>query len=82
MWECLTSLKVSFFDIVLILVCVEVSVGVNLKPHDDIRLIVVLILVCVEVSVGVDKPWMWNLARIVLILVCVEVSVGVTLISL
>ena len=37
---------------VLILVCVEVSVGVNISRFIETAKKVVLILVCVEVSVG------------------------------
>ena len=63
---------------VLILVCVEVSVGefrffikTEIFPH-------VLILVCVEVSVGGKEVFRTGNNRGVLILVCVEVSVGVS----
>ena len=39
-------------EVVLILVCVEVSVGVELKEGELFLIKRVLILVCVEVSVG------------------------------
>ena len=50
MWE--KKLKTfKFQNLVLILVCVEVSVGVNYTILKEV-LLIVLILVCVEVSVG------------------------------
>ena len=44
----------SMYDEVLILVCVEVSVGVE-KLRRVVSSLCVLILVCVEVSVGVEE---------------------------
>ena len=63
--------------IVLILVCVEVSVGEIEKLTQDAINRFVLILVCVEVSVGgfYYKSYIEDIDD-VLILVCVEVSVG------
>ena len=65
---------------VLILVCVEVSVGVLETLTVEQFKSRVLILVCVEVSVGARKKRSYGNFRGVLILVCVEVSVGAGLI--
>ena len=64
-----------FGNTVLILVCVEDSVGDNSKTfyYDKQG---VLILVCVEDSVGVGVLFCIWCAVCVLILVCVEDSVG------
>ena len=62
---------------VLILVCVEVSVGVIRLNLCRLTARNVLILVCVEVSVGeYHNVFHHFLILHVLILVCVEVSVG------
>ena len=77
-WEELNLTCLFRLPRVLILVCVEVSVGEkrNYMLINDYKK--VLILVCVEVSVGVtEKKYKYHL-RTVLILVCVEVSVGVS----
>ena len=51
MWEYKISEEMSYYNDVLILVCVEVSVGERKKNTGEVDKLV-LILVCVEVSVG------------------------------
>ena len=81
-WEQRGRQRIERYYYVLILVCVEVSVGDRENRQNTLKARAVLILVCVEVSVGV-KGWEIK-AKFggVLILVCVEVSVGEMMVAL